>query len=110
MNDRVYVFSVIYPTPKNRDKIQQFLTLDRIPAKVFEYRLGNRWALDWVIDRYRVKTDKRSGIVNDPDRDDDPKHIINLIAKVITVNLEIVDIVANLPDLGVHQFPPDKKG
>ena len=47
-------------------KYNDFLTLDGIPAKAFEYRLGNRSALEWVIDQYRVKTDKRSGIVNDP--------------------------------------------
>ena len=48
----------------SKDKTQivynDFLTLDGIPPKVFEYRLGNRSALEWVIDQYRVKTDKRS--------------------------------------------------
>ena len=56
----------------SKDKTQlvynNFLTLDGIPAKAFDYRLGNRSALEWVIDQYRVKTDKRSGIVNDPNR------------------------------------------
>ena len=85
-----------------------FLTLDGIPAKAFDYRLGNRSALEWVIDQYRVKTDKRSGIVNNPNRDDDPQYIVKLIAKVIAVSLETVDIVANLPELGIQKFPPDK--
>ena len=76
-----------------------FLTLEGIPAKSFEYRLGNRSALEWVIDQYRVKTDKRSGIVNDPNRTDDPQYIVKLIGKVITVSLETVEIVENLPDL-----------
>ena len=43
-----------------------FLTLSGIPPKVFDYQLGTRSALEWVVDQYRVKTDKRSGIVNDP--------------------------------------------
>ena len=43
-----------------------FLTLAGIPPKAFDYRLGTRSALEWVIDQYRVKTDRRSGIVNDP--------------------------------------------
>ena len=59
----------------SKDKTQLryngFLTLEGIPAEAFAYRLGNRSALDWVIDQYRVKTDKRSGIVNDPNRADD---------------------------------------
>ena len=82
-------------------KYNDFLTLDGIPAKVFEYRLGNRSALEWVIDQYRVKTDeKRSGIVNDPNREDDEEYIVRLVGKVVTVNLETVEIVEGLPELG----------
>ena len=76
-----------------------FLTLSGIPPKVHDYRLGNRSAVEWVIDQYRVKTDKRSGIVNDPNRADDPQYIVKLIGQVITVSLETVDIVENLPVL-----------
>ena len=85
----------------SRDKTQivynNFLTIDGIPAQAFEYRLGTRSALEWVIDQYRVKTDKRSGIVNDPYRADDPQYIVKLIGKVITVSLETVNIIENLP-------------
>lgn len=80
-----------------------FLTLGNIPPKAFDYRLGNRSALEWIIDQYRVKTDKRSGIINDPNRADDPQHIVKLIGKVITVNLETVDIVSKLPALEIKQ-------
>ena len=68
---------------------------------MFDYKLGNRSALEWVIDQYRVKTDKRSGIVNDPNREEDPQYIVKLIGKVITVSLETVKIVEGLPDLGL---------
>ena len=89
----------------SKDKTQliynDFLTLEGIPPKVFDYRLGNRSALEWVIDQYRVKTDKRSGIINDPNRTDDPRYIVKLIGKVIAVSLETVEIVENLPDLGL---------
>ena len=86
---------------KTQLKYNDFLTLDGIPAKAFDYRLGNRSALEWVIDQYRVKTDKRSGIVNDPNREDDEEYIVRLIGKVITVSLETVEIVEGLPGLGV---------
>ena len=86
---------------KTRIKYNDFLTLHGIPKEVFDYKLGNRSALEWVIDQYRVKTDKRSGIVNDPNREDDPQYIVKLIRKVITVSLETVEIVESLPDLGV---------
>src|SRR5512136_576051 len=63
------------------------------------YRLGNRSALEWVIDQYQVSTDKRSGITNDPNRLDDPEYIVRLIGQVITVSLETVKIVKALPPL-----------
>ena len=80
-------------------KYNDFLTLEGIPAEVFEYRLGNRSALEWVVDQYRVKVDKRSGIVNNPNRAEDPEYILRLIGQVITVSLETVDIVNELPEL-----------
>ena len=86
----------------SKDKTQivynDFLTLAGIPPETFEYRLGNRSALDWIIDQYQVKTDKRSGIVNDPNRADDPQYIIRLIGEVITVSLKTMQFI--------HQFPP----
>ncbi len=89
----------------SKDKTQlvynDFLTLEGIPAKAFDYRLGNRSALEWVIDQYRVKTDKRSGIVNDPNRAEDPRYIVKLIGKVIAVSLETVEIVEGLGKLGI---------
>ncbi len=85
----------------SKDKTQliynDFLTLAGIPAEAFEYKLGNRSAPEWVIDQYQISTDKRSGIVNDPNQLDDPEYIVGLIGKVITVSLETMKIVKNLP-------------
>ncbi|MCJ7655391.1 MAG: N-6 DNA methylase [Dehalococcoidia bacterium] len=83
-------------TDKTQIIYNDFLTLGGIPSEVLEYRLGNRSALEWVIDQYQIKTDKRSGIVNDPNRLDDPQYTIRLIGKVITVSLETVKIVNSL--------------
>src|SRR5947207_13814726 len=80
-----------------------FLTLSGIPPEVFEYRLGNRSALEWVIDQYQVSTDKRSGITNDPNREDDPQYILRLIGQVITVSLVTVKIVHSLLPLGLPE-------
>ena len=84
---------------KTRLKYNEFLTLEGIPPEVFDYRLGNRSALEWVVDQYRVKVDKRSGIQNNPNRAEDPEYILRLIGQVITVSLETVDIVDGLPAL-----------
>ena len=78
----------------------QFLTLSGIPPETYQYRLGNRSALEWVIDQYQVSTDKRSGITNDPNREDDREYILRLIGQVITVSLETVKIVRSPPPLG----------
>ena len=82
---------------KTQLKYNDFLTLDGIPTEVYGYRLGTRSALEWVVDQYRVKTDKRSGIVNDPNRVDQPRYIVDLVGRVITVSLQTVEIVNNLP-------------
>ncbi len=92
---------------KNKTSIvyNDFLILDDIPTRTYDYRLGTRSALKWIINQYSVKTDKRSGIVNDPNRVDDPQYIVRLIGQVVTVSLEtvdivdIVDIVVKLPKL-----------
>src|SRR5437588_12444547 len=73
-----------------------FLTLSGIPPEVFENRLGNRYALEWIIDQYQVSTDKRSGITNDPNRADDPQYIVRLVGQVSTVSLETVELVSSL--------------
>ena len=74
----------------------EFLTLGGIPPEAFEYRLGNRSALEWIIDQYKVSIDKRSGITNDPNRSDDPEYIVRRIGHVITVSLETVKLVQAL--------------
>jgi predicted helicase len=84
---------------KTQLKYNGFLTLSGIPPEVYEYRLGNRSALEWVVDQYRISTDKRSGIVNDPNREDDPEYIVRLIGQVVTVSLETVKLVRDLSAL-----------
>ena len=76
------------------------VTITGIPPEADDYMLGSRSALGWVIDRWQVKTDKPSGIVNDPndwcDELGDPKYIVDLIARVTTVATETTKLVASL--------------
>ena len=78
-----------------------FLTLAGIPEAAYGYRLGNRSALEWVIDQYQTHTDPRSGITNDPNQEDEPDYIVKLIGKVITVSLETQKLIAALPALAL---------
>lgn len=78
------------------------VTISGIPENADRYMLGPRSALAWIIDRYQVKTDKSTGITNDPndwcDEHDDPKYIVDLIAKVTTVAVETMKIVDGLAE------------
>ena len=80
-------------------KVNDSLTLGGIPPETFEYRLGNRSALDWVIDQYQVTEDQHSGIRSDPNRPDDPEYIVRLVGQVIRVSVETVKLVKSLPAL-----------
>ena len=88
---------------KTRGATNDSLTLAGIPPEVLQYRLGNRSAIEWVIDQYRVKEDKRSGIRSDPNNPDDPEYIVRLVGQVVRVSVETVKIVAALP----HHYAPE---
>ena len=80
-----------------------WITLGGIPDEAHEYVVGPRSALEWLLDRYRVTTDKASGIVNDPNdwglEIGDPRYIIDLVKRVTTVSVETMAIVKALPPL-----------
>lgn len=80
------------------------VTIAGIPAEADEYMLGSRSAVAWLIDRYQVKKDKASGIVNDPndwaDEVGNPRYIVDLIGKVTRVAMETVRIVDGLVEEG----------
>ncbi|MBN1967075.1 MAG: hypothetical protein JW910_20645 [Anaerolineae bacterium] len=79
--------------------VNESLTLRGLPPQAFAYRLGNRSALEWIVDQYQVKTDRRSGITHDPNAyaPDDEQYIVRLIGQVVRVSVEMVRIVSNLP-------------
>lgn len=81
------------------------ITLTGIPEKAHEYKLGSRSALDWIVDRYYVRVDKASGIVNDAnawgEEHGNPRYILELIQRLVTVSLRTVEIVESLPPLNI---------
>ncbi len=83
------------------------ITLGGIPEEAYRYMLGSRSAVEWIIDRYQVKTDKPSGIVNDPNdwsrEVGDPRYIIDLLARIVTVSLETMKLVDALPPLDIRE-------
>lgn len=78
------------------------ITLTNIPEEAYRYQLGARSAIEWIIDRYQVKVDKASGIINDPnDWSGDPRYIIDLLKRIVTVSLDTMRIVDALPPLEI---------
>nr|WP_277602068.1 type ISP restriction/modification enzyme [Nocardioides sp. KC13] len=81
------------------------ITVSGVPEEAYRYMLGSRSAIEWIIDRYWIKTDKASGIVNNPNdwsrEVGDPRYILDLLARVVTVSLETMKIVDSLPPLEV---------
>ena len=106
--DTYRVEKMAYAGPaRNPDKTAMVcnahITLSGIPQQAHEYQLGTRSALDWLIERYQVKTDSKTGITNDPNdwaaEHGQPRYIIDLVKRVTAVSLRTVEIVNELPYL-----------
>lgn len=98
--------------PKGQDmtvlKVAENMTLRGIPLEAYEYVVNGRSAIGWLMDRYQVRKDKASGIVNDPnDYSDDPRYIVDLVERVVTVSMETIAIVNELPALNEKAQPAD---
>ncbi|HMX33494.1 MAG TPA: DEAD/DEAH box helicase family protein [Leptospiraceae bacterium] len=83
-----------------------FITITDIPEEAYEYIVNGKPALDWIVERYCVKTDKDSGITNDAnlwgiETEKNPKYPLELFQRIITVSLETMKIVKTLPRLEV---------
>ena len=78
-------------------------TLSEIPEEAYEYIVNGKSAIEWLMERYAVTTDKDSGIVNDPTdwctEQGDPRYIIDLVKRIIRVSMETMDIIKSLPAL-----------
>lgn len=96
--------------PKGVDRttlvVSEGLTLHDIPEEAYGYVVNGRSAIEWLMDRYQVRTDKASGIVNDPNEySDDPRYIVNLVKSVVTVSMETLELVNTLPPLREKSQP-----
>ena len=87
-------------------RVAENLTIEGIPLRAYDYMVNGKTAIGWLIDRYKVTTDKKSGITNDPnDYSDDPRYIVDLVERVIRVSMETLDIIDSLPPLNEQPHP-----
>ncbi|WP_285023346.1 DEAD/DEAH box helicase [Lactococcus garvieae] len=78
------------------------ITISNIPKQAYEYVVNGRSAIAWILDQYQVKTDKKSGIIDDPNEfSDNPRYILDLLLSVITVSMKTVELVGQLPKMEV---------
>lgn len=79
------------------------ITISNIPEKAYEYVVNGKSAIEWIMERYAVTTDQKSGITNNPNdwatEHDKPRYILDLLLSVINVSVQTVDIVNSLPEV-----------
>ncbi|WLT10727.1 type ISP restriction/modification enzyme [Bifidobacterium asteroides] len=99
--------------PQGKDRstiiINDKVSLRNIPEEAYRYKVSGRSAIEWVMDQYRVKTDRASGITNDPNdwvrESGNPRYIIDLLESVVTVSIETMKIVDSLPPINAQDRP-----
>ena len=79
--------------------VNDHLRLRNIPGVAHRYQVNGRTPLEWFIDRYRIRQDKESGIVNDPNGwFDNPRDLVAAIRRIVHVSVESARIIEGLPD------------
>ncbi|WP_195927303.1 DEAD/DEAH box helicase [Turicibacter sanguinis] len=79
------------------------ITITNIPEKAYEYVINGRPVIEWIIDQYQVKVDKKSGIIDDPNLySNDEMYILNLLLRIINVSIKTMDLVRSLPALEIE--------
>ena len=75
------------------------LTLCGIPEEAYRYQVNGRSPIEWAVDRYQVRQDKASGIVNDPNlwAPDNPRYIPDLIKRLVTLSIDSLNLINTLP-------------
>lgn len=82
--------------------VNDHLTLGSIPQEAYRYEVNGRSAIAWIMDRYQVKIDKKSKLVNDPNTwSNEPDYIVQLIARIVRVSIDSTQIIDSLTQLGI---------
>lgn len=99
------VKKMFFPNKADKSVIEYnpWIKLTHIPLEAYEYVVNGRSAIEWIMERYQIRTDKDSGITNDPNdwatEHGKPRYILDLLLSVITVSLETLKIIQGLPKL-----------
>jgi len=105
-NPSYKVTKMKHPKRGELDKIifNNDISIENIPEQAYEYVVNGKPAIEWIIDQYRIKEDKKSGIIDDPnDYSDDQKYIFNLLLRIINISVQTVDLVNSVPPLEIEE-------
>ncbi len=100
---------------KDKDKsiiiYNSSIRIENIPSKAYKYVINGKSAIEWIMDRYQIKIDEESGIINNPNdwavEQTKPSYILDLLLSIIEVSIKTVDIIDNLPEL---EFKEENNG
>jgi len=75
------------------------ITIKNIPIKAYDYVINGRPAIEWIIDQYQIKIDKKSGNIDDPNEfSNNPRYILDLLLSIITVSMKTLELIECLPE------------
>ena len=83
------------------------ITIEDIPIKAYDYIVNGKSAIEWVMDRYQIKTHIDSGITNDPNdwakEVGNPRYILDLLISVINLSTKTLDLVEELQKINFEK-------
>ncbi|MBO4956510.1 MAG: DEAD/DEAH box helicase, partial [Rickettsiales bacterium] len=96
----------------NKDKsvivYNNFIKIENVPEKAYKYIINGKSAIEWIMDKYKIDIDKKSGLKNDPnlwcDEFGNEKYIFDLLLSVIEVSIKSVDLIESLPRLSFDEY------
>ncbi|WP_121092256.1 DEAD/DEAH box helicase [Helicobacter pylori] len=100
MNAKMEGYYDVVKMKKEKDRIiyNQNITITKIPQKAFDYVVNGRSAIDWVIERYSITTDKDSLIENNPNDYAGGKYVFELLCRVIKLSEKSVDLIEKISE------------
>ena len=97
-----------FPKKDQKDTIiyNDYITIRNIPAEAYDYVVNGKSAIEWLMERYAVTVDKKSGIRNDPNdwsrEHENPRYIFDLVCSIVNVSIKTMQIVGKLPKLSFN--------
>lgn len=97
-----------FPKKDLKDTIiyNDYITIRHIPAEAYDYIVNGKSAIEWLMERYAITIDKKSGIKNNPNdwsrEHENPSYIFDLVCSIVNVSVKTMEIVGKLPKLSFN--------